>query len=75
MCEVGVIKWLCENLFFGWINLILIILVVYFVIKIVIGVYFWFVNGVWEGSSCVDCVVVFVGEIGVCFVILVECWN
>ena len=73
--EAGVIKWLRENLFSGWINSILTILAVYFVIKIVIGVYPWFANGVWEGSSRADCVAALAGETGACFAILAERWN
>ena len=73
--EAGVVKWLRENLFSGWINSILTILAVYFVIKIVIGVYPWFANGVWEGGSRADCVAALAGETGACFAILAERWN
>ncbi|WP_370229611.1 amino acid ABC transporter permease [Cognatishimia sp.] len=73
--EAGLVKWLRENLFSGWLNSILTILAVYFIVRIVVGVYPWFANGVWEGNSLADCVAALEGQSGACFAILGERWN
>ena len=73
--EAGVIKWLRENLFSTWFNAILTIVSVYLIIKLVIGVYPWFANGVWEGNGLASCVAALEGKTGACFAILAERWN
>ena len=53
--ETGVIKWARENLFSGWVNSILTILSIYFVVKFTIDVYPWFANGVWGTANLAEC--------------------
>ena len=73
--EAGAIKWVRENLFSNWINAILTIAAIYFIVKIIIGVYPWFANGVWEGDGLADCRAALEGATGACFAILGERWN
>ncbi|MEM8591636.1 MAG: hypothetical protein AAGF13_03830, partial [Pseudomonadota bacterium] len=73
--ERGAIKWARENLFNGWLNSILTILSIYFIIRIVIGVWPWFANGVWTTSALAECRQVFEGATAACFSVLMQRGN
>ena len=76
--ERGIVKWLRENLFSGWLNSILTILAV-------VALYFglsnslpWVLNGVWDAGSLSDCRAILAarGEdaVGACWAVLSR-WN
>ncbi|MGR3490429.1 MAG: amino acid ABC transporter permease, partial [Shimia sp.] len=73
--EAGAVKWMRENLFSGWVNTILTILSIYFIIRIVIGVFPWFANGVWTADSLAECRQMLEGTNAACFAVLSERWN
>ncbi|MGB7320814.1 MAG: amino acid ABC transporter permease [Albidovulum sp.] len=53
--DSGVIKWLRENLFSGWINSLLTVLglmAIFYLLKLALP---WFLNGVWTASSFSEC--------------------
>ncbi len=51
----GLLKWLRENLFSGWINSILTLLAMAALFVILRGVLPWVFNGVWNAGSLADC--------------------
>lgn len=76
--EMGVLKWLRENLFAGWFNTLLTVGAVYFVIQFVIGVFPWFANGIWDASNVRECRDILVEQgksTGACFAVLVDRWD
>ena len=73
--ETGVIKWMRENLFSGWFNTILTLVALYIVIRLVVGVFPWFVNGVWDADSIRECRDILQGQVGACFAVLVDRWD
>jgi len=68
--EAGLAKWVRENLFSGWVNSILTLLSIYFVISIVIGVWPWFANGVRNTSTLAECRELLEGANAACFSVL-----
>ena len=72
--ETGAIKWMRENLFSGWVNTILTLLSVYFIIQIVLGVWPWFANGIWDAENLSQCREMLAGKTGACFAVLVDRW-
>ncbi|MCK0149756.1 amino acid ABC transporter permease [Marivita sp. S6314] len=73
--EQGVIKWMRQNLFDGWLNTLLTVLSLYFIYKIVAGAWPWFANGIWTTSSLAECRELLEGGVGACFSVLTERWN
>ncbi|MGR3467147.1 MAG: amino acid ABC transporter permease, partial [Shimia sp.] len=73
--EAGAVKWLRENLFSTWVNAILTILAIYFIIRLIVGVFPWFANGVWTADSLAECRTMLEGTTGACFAVLTERWN
>ena len=73
--EAGLVKWLRENLFSGPVNTILTLLSIYFVVRIVIGVWPWFSNGVWGTASLAECRAILEGMNAACFSVLEERGN
>jgi len=73
--ETGVVKWIRENLFSGWVNSILTILALYFIYKIVAGSAPWFYNGVWGTSNLSECREILAGKTGACFSVLQDRWS
>ncbi|NNU79811.1 amino acid ABC transporter permease [Halovulum dunhuangense] len=53
--ERGVVKWVRENLFSGWLNSILTLLSLLAVWQILGHILPWFVNSVWSASSLTEC--------------------
>lgn len=53
--EAGAIKWLRENLFSGWLNIILTIVSVYVVFYILSHLLPWFLHTVWNAGSLTEC--------------------
>jgi len=73
--QAGMVKWMRENLFSNWINSILTILSIYFVVKIILASTPWMWNGVWTTSSLRECREVLQGTSGACWSVLAERWN
>jgi general L-amino acid transport system permease protein len=78
--EIGVVKWLRENLFSGWLNSLLTILSVAFVYYVVSHIGPWFLHGVWNAESLRDCREIIAsaygeGASGACFAVLRERWH
>ncbi len=73
--ERGVVKWARENLFSGWFNTILTLIAFYLIIRFVVGVFPWFVNGVWDAGSIRECRDILQGQVGACFAVLVDRWD
>ncbi|MEM8979952.1 MAG: amino acid ABC transporter permease [Pseudomonadota bacterium] len=72
--ETGVVKWMRENLFSGWVNSILTLLALYFIYKIIAGSAPWFYNGVWGTSNLAECREILAGKTGACFSVLQDRW-
>ncbi|MGB1234821.1 MAG: amino acid ABC transporter permease [Planktomarina sp.] len=75
MQETGVVKWVRDNLFSNWINALLTVLAIYFVVRGVFAVGPWMLNGVWNTSSLKECREVLDGVSGACWSVLTERWN
>ena len=73
--ERGAVKWMRENLFNGWINSILTLLSIYFLISLVISVWPWFANGVWGTKTLAECREILQGANAACFSVLQERGN
>ncbi len=72
--ETGAVKWMRENLFSGWLNTLLTVAAIYIIVRIVIGVFPWFANGVWDADNLAECRTILDGATGACFAVLVERW-
>jgi len=73
--ETGIIGWVRQNLFSGWINSLMTLIAIYFIYKIVSGAWPWFMNGIWTTSSLAECREILQGATGACFSVLTERWN
>ncbi|MEM6308314.1 MAG: ABC transporter permease subunit, partial [Pseudomonadota bacterium] len=73
--ETGAIKWIRENLFSSWLNAILTIASIYLVIRGVMAVGPWALNGVWNASSLKECRDILDGTSAACWAVLTERWN
>lgn len=78
--ESGVIKWLRENLFSGWLNSVLTVLgllAVVYILKLALP---WFLHGVWNANSLGECRAIIAanwgeGAHGACWAMIRERWN
>ena len=78
MRETGAVKWMRENLFSNWFNSLLTLIAFYMVIRLVMGAFPWFWNGVWDAASireCRDILTAAGKETGACFAVLVDRWD
>ena len=78
--EVGVIKWLRENLFSGVLNTILTLLGIAAVVWLVQAALPWFLHGVWNANSLSECRQIIAetwgeGAHGACWAVIRERWN
>ena len=73
--ETGAVKWMRENLFSGWLNTILTVLAIYFIVRLVVGVWPWFANGVWDADNLAECRTILDGKTGACFAVLTDRWT
>jgi len=80
LTETGVVKWMRENLFSSWMNIILTLLslwVIYIVLSIVAP---WIYHSVWNAGSLVECREILSAKglsshDGACFAVITERWN
>lgn len=71
----GPVAWIRTNLFSGVFNSVLTIIAAYIVIRVLMGVFPWFYNGVWDAGSIRDCRDQLAGATGGCFAVLVDRWD
>jgi general L-amino acid transport system permease protein len=77
--EVGVVKWVRENLFSSWLNAILTIISIYVVYWVVSHIGPWLVNGIWDAGSLSECREIRNATLGpdasvACFAVIAERW-
>ncbi|WP_333712099.1 amino acid ABC transporter permease [Yoonia sp.] len=77
--EVGVIKWLRENLFSSPLNALLTVISVYVVYWIASHIGPWLVNGIWQADSLAQCREIRNATLGegasaACFAVITERW-
>lgn len=69
--STGVVGWLRANLFNGWLNTALTVLVAWAILSLVMDAWPWFANSVWNASSLAQCREI---DTGACFAIIRERW-
>ncbi|SLN51685.1 Inner membrane amino-acid ABC transporter permease protein YhdY [Aquimixticola soesokkakensis] len=73
--ETGAVKWMRENLFSSWFNVIMTLLAIWFIWHFFVPMIPWFVNGVWNADSLRECREILDGRTGGCFAVLSERWK
>jgi general L-amino acid transport system permease protein len=71
--ERGILKWLRENLFSSWLNSILTVIAIYFLVDVLSGILPWLFSGNWGAASLRQCR----DETGgaACFAVLAVRWK
>jgi general L-amino acid transport system permease protein len=77
---VGAVRWMRENLFDSWLNSVLTLVSGFAVVWIVVHIYPWFAQSVWNASSLQECRAIIQerfgeGAHGACFAVLRERWQ
>src|SRR6056297_2783562 len=77
--EKGVVKWVRENLFSGWLNVLLPVLSLFVIYAVLAALLPWFANSVWTTGSLAGCGEVLAeqglsGHGGACFSVISERW-
>jgi general L-amino acid transport system permease protein len=80
LAEKGVVKWLRENLFSGWVNTTLTLLGLWVVWSLISASLPWFLNGVWNASSLQECRAIVAERAGpdasgACWAMIRERWH
>ncbi|KJZ19061.1 amino acid ABC transporter permease [Loktanella sp. S4079] len=78
--EIGVVKWLRENLFSGPLNIILTLISLWVVYWVVSHVGPWLINGIWDADSLSECreirnATMGEGTSAACFGVIGERWQ
>lgn len=73
--ERGVVRWLRENLFSGWLNSLLTIASLGVVWFILIEIGPWLLNSVWNAESLRGCREILDGTSGACFAVIKDRWH
>jgi general L-amino acid transport system permease protein len=78
--QIGAVRWMRENLFSSWLNIILTILSVYFVWTILRDLIPWMYYGVWDASSLTECRAFMDERLGegvrsACFSVITDRWQ
>ena len=79
--ETGVVKWMRENLFSGWLNTLLTVVALYVIYTVLAGVLPWLWNSVWNTGSLNECretLMVTIGggtHDGACFSVISDRWT
>ena len=71
----GIVKWLRENLFSGWLNTMLTVLSILAIWFIVAEVGPWLMNTVWNAGSLRECREILDGTSGACFAVVKDRWH
>ena len=77
--QTGVVRWMRENLFSSWLNVVLSLLAFYAVYVILATIGPWLLRSVWTGSSLMECRATLTarygeGTSGACFAVIRERW-
>ena len=77
--EKGVIKWVRENLFSGWLNSVLTLASLYVIWLVVSHTFPWFFNGIWVAESLSNCREIRDATLGpdasaACWAVITERW-
>ena len=80
LAEAGAVKWIRENLFSGWLNIILTILSVVFIYYVLSHMLPWFVNSIWQAGSLAECREIRDATLGegvpsACFAVISDRWQ
>jgi general L-amino acid transport system permease protein len=78
--ERGLVKWLRENLFSGYVNSALTVIGLIAVVYLILGILPWLLNGVWTAASLQDCRKIVIenageGATGACWAMVNQRWN
>ena len=73
--ERGVVKWMRENLFKGWVNSVMTVLALIAIYYLARWALPWLLNGVWDAESIRDCRAQLEGATGGCFAVITERWH
>lgn len=76
----GAIKWLRENLFSGWLNILLTLLSLYAIYWILSHTLPWLLNGIWRADSLSECRTIRDTTLGegvpaACFAVITDRWH
>ncbi|MCB1396043.1 MAG: amino acid ABC transporter permease [Rhodobacter sp.] len=72
--QVGVTKWMRENLFDGWVSAVLTVLAVAAIGYAIVHLYPWFANSVWNADSLTQCREILDGATGACWAVIRVNW-
>ena len=80
LAETGIIKWVRENLFAGWMNSLLTLVSLYVIWFIVSHIFPWFANSIWDAGSLTECREVRDARFGsdvssACFAVISDRWQ
>jgi len=80
LTEAGAIKWIRENLFSGWLNIVLTVLSVAFIYYVLSHILPWFANSVWQAGSLTECREIRDATFGpgtssACFAVITDRWE
>lgn len=77
--EKGAVKWMRENLFSSWLNAILTVVSLVFIVYVLSGLLPWALGGVWDAGSLTECRTVLsafgvTGHDGACWAVIEDRW-
>ncbi|SFP75433.1 amino acid ABC transporter permease [Tranquillimonas alkanivorans] len=80
LAESGVLKWVRENLFSGWLNILLTVLSLAFIWFVLSHLLPWFLNSVWSAGSLSECREIRDEVFGpdassACFAVITDRWH
>ena len=75
LTEKGVVKWLRENLFSGWLNTSLTLIALFIIWQALAAVGPWLLNSVWNAGSLRECRDILDGAPGACFGVINDRWH
>ncbi len=78
--ETGAVKWVRENLFSSWLNIILTLASIWFVWTVVSHLFPWFYNSIWRAKSLTECRAIRDATLGpdasaACFAVITDRWK
>ena len=78
--DKGAVKWMRENLFSSWMNIILTLISIYVVYVVLSMILPWLFNSVWRADSLSECREILAAKgmgshDGGCFAVITERWN
>lgn len=79
LAQKGVVKWMRENLFSSWLNIILTVISLYVIYTVLAFIMPWLLNSVWNAGSLSECREILAAQglgshDGACFAVITERW-